>query len=305
MFLTHLHLIMWCIFDWFWSWSLQVAWGDSSAWSSGVDRAQRCPKIHHGSSFSTTIQIRSKQSFTSPSRRSSRLKSPLSLWRWSLQPLPVSDEEVCFSALRSSENRLKAPSVPCKSPFFFVCSLSYSSLATSTPFRSPFFHRRNVGKLLLVLSSDFFPKTSKEMRVFLFFLIKNWIFVLLFPIRPLVVGNCRKDERAKSSGSMNKAGISGDLSSVPKFPQIEGCSSDQPSSSRSILRFEPASQLEDKLECLHRRVFGRYTAREALLDEEFWVSLNLRCWIQVPFSWWLMLQFVVYSLIISFVLSWS
>lgn len=100
----------------------------------------------------------------------------------------------------------------------------------------------------------------------------------------LVVGNCRKDERAKSSGAMNKAGISGDLSSVPKFPQIEVSSSDQPSSSRSILRFEPASQLEDKLECVHRRVFGRFTAREALLDEEFWVSLNLRCWIQVPFS---------------------
>ncbi|KAG6536298.1 hypothetical protein ZIOFF_001351 [Zingiber officinale] len=30
-----------------------------------------------------------------------------------------------------------------------------------------------------------------------------------------------KDERAMSSGAMNKAGISGDLSSIPKFPQIE------------------------------------------------------------------------------------
>ncbi|XP_042379317.1 uncharacterized protein LOC121971884 isoform X2 [Zingiber officinale] len=88
-----------------------------------------------------------------------------------------------------------------------------------------------------------------------------------------------KDERAMSSGAMNKAGISGDLSSIPKFPQIEVSSSDQPSSSRSILRFEPASQLEDKLECLHRKVFGRFTAREALLDEEFWEfsSLKRRC----------------------------
>ncbi|KAG6516491.1 hypothetical protein ZIOFF_026956 [Zingiber officinale] len=85
-----------------------------------------------------------------------------------------------------------------------------------------------------------------------------------------------KDERAMSSGAMNKAGISGDLSSIPKFPQIEVSSSDQPSSSRSILRFEPASQLEDKLECLHRKVFGRFTAREALLDEEFWMAACLR-----------------------------
>ncbi|KAG6528875.1 hypothetical protein ZIOFF_011067 [Zingiber officinale] len=74
-----------------------------------------------------------------------------------------------------------------------------------------------------------------------------------------------------SSGAMNKAGISGDLSSIPKFPQIEVSSYDQPSSSRSIRRFEPTSQLEDKLECVHRKVFGRFTAREALLDEEFWI----------------------------------
>ncbi|KAG6519061.1 hypothetical protein ZIOFF_022550 [Zingiber officinale] len=80
-----------------------------------------------------------------------------------------------------------------------------------------------------------------------------------------------KDERAMSSGAMNKAGISGDLSSIPKFPQIEVSSSDQPSSSRSIRRFEPTSQLEDKLECVHRKVFVRFTAREALLDEEFWI----------------------------------
>ncbi|KAG6499799.1 hypothetical protein ZIOFF_039591 [Zingiber officinale] len=66
-------------------------------------------------------------------------------------------------------------------------------------------------------------------------------------------------------------GISGDLSSISKFPQIEVSSSDQPSSSRSIRRFEPTSQLEDKLECVHRKVFGRFTAREALLDKEFWI----------------------------------
>ncbi|KAG6506795.1 hypothetical protein ZIOFF_032125 [Zingiber officinale] len=66
-------------------------------------------------------------------------------------------------------------------------------------------------------------------------------------------------------------GISGDLSSISKFPQIEVSSSDQPSSSRSIRRFEPTSQLEDKLECMHRKVFGRFTAREAILDEEFWI----------------------------------
>ncbi|XP_042388586.1 CDPK-related protein kinase-like [Zingiber officinale] len=54
--------------------------------------------------------------------------------------------------------------------------------------------------------------------------------------------------------------------------KIEVSSSDQPSSSRSIRRFEPTSQLEDKLECMHRKVFGRFTAREAILDEEFWMT---------------------------------
>lgn len=124
-----------------------------------------------------------------------------------------------------------------------------------------------------------FLKQAKRCGFSSFSSLKTGFFVLLFPMKfsPSRRWNCRKDERAKSSGSMNKAGISGDHSSVPKFPQIEVCSSDQPSSSRSILRFEPASQLEDKLECVHKRVFGRYTAREALLDEEFWVSLNLRC----------------------------
>lgn len=44
----------------------------------------------------------------------------------------------------------------------------------------------------------------------------------------------------------------------------------------SDLRFDRLQPSDEELDCKHKRVFGRYIAREALLDEEFWTAAWLR-----------------------------
>ncbi|KAL0908899.1 hypothetical protein M5K25_023411 [Dendrobium thyrsiflorum] len=44
----------------------------------------------------------------------------------------------------------------------------------------------------------------------------------------------------------------------------------------SDLRFDRLQPTEEEINCRHRRVFGRYIAREAMLDEEFWTAAWLR-----------------------------
>ncbi|XP_020586979.1 uncharacterized protein LOC110029160 isoform X2 [Phalaenopsis equestris] len=44
----------------------------------------------------------------------------------------------------------------------------------------------------------------------------------------------------------------------------------------SDLRFDRLQPSEEEISCKHRRVFGRYIAREAVLDEEYWTAAWLR-----------------------------
>lgn len=42
----------------------------------------------------------------------------------------------------------------------------------------------------------------------------------------------------------------------------------------SDLRFDRLQPTEEEINCRNRRIFGRYIAREAMLDEEYWVRFG-------------------------------
>ncbi|URE10393.1 FR47-like protein [Musa troglodytarum] len=100
--------------------------------------------------------------------------------------------------------------------------------------------------------------------------------------RPL---SWRKNWSAKSSDP-EEDGVDFDLRSAPGFPRLEmSCSQRdlgpripqiEASSSRSNLRFDHLQPPVDEFDCEHRRAFGRFVAREAVLDEELWMAAWLR-----------------------------
>lgn len=97
-------------------------------------------------------------------------------------------------------------------------------------------------------------------------------------------GICRKDGSAISSDP-DEDGVDFDLRSAPGFPRLEMSYSQrdlgpripqiEASSSRSNLRFDRLQPPDDEFDCEHRRAFGRLVAREAVRDEELWVSSTL------------------------------
>ncbi|URE46617.1 FR47-like protein [Musa troglodytarum] len=95
-----------------------------------------------------------------------------------------------------------------------------------------------------------------------------------------------KDGSAASSEAEEDKSVSVELRPAPRFPQLE-ISSSQPnlapriprieaSSNGSNLRFDRLQPSDEEFSCEHRRAFGRFVAREALLDEELWTAAWLR-----------------------------
>ncbi|RWW35770.1 hypothetical protein BHE74_00059262, partial [Ensete ventricosum] len=94
-------------------------------------------------------------------------------------------------------------------------------------------------------------------------------------------GICRKDGSAISSDP-EEDGVDFDLRSASGFPRLEMSYSQrdlgpripltEASSSRSNLRFDRLQPPDDEFVCEHSRAFGRFVAREAVLDEELWSS---------------------------------
>lgn len=79
----------------------------------------------------------------------------------------------------------------------------------------------------------------------------------------------KDDSRMAASDRTNKEGISrSNRRSEPKRIGYQSRPSD--------LRFDRLQPSDEELECKHKRAFGRYIAREALLDEEFWTAAWLR-----------------------------
>ncbi|PKA52338.1 hypothetical protein AXF42_Ash010234 [Apostasia shenzhenica] len=57
---------------------------------------------------------------------------------------------------------------------------------------------------------------------------------------------------------------------LPRYPRLEI------SGGPSDLRFDKLQPSEEDIECRHRRVFGRFVVREAIIDEEYWTAAWLR-----------------------------
>ncbi|RRT72790.1 hypothetical protein B296_00001980 [Ensete ventricosum] len=93
-----------------------------------------------------------------------------------------------------------------------------------------------------------------------------------------------KDGSATSAEAEEDKGVSVELRPAPRFSQLEISSSQlnltpripriEASSNGSNLRFDRLQPSDEEFSCDHRRAFGRFVAREALLDEELWVSSN-------------------------------
>ncbi|KAJ8476313.1 hypothetical protein OPV22_020040 [Ensete ventricosum] len=94
-----------------------------------------------------------------------------------------------------------------------------------------------------------------------------------------------KDGSAISSDP-EEDGVDFDLRSASEFPRLEMSYSQrdlgpripltEASSSRSNLRFDRLQPPDDEFVCEHSRAFGRFVAREAVLDEELWTAAWLR-----------------------------
>lgn len=78
----------------------------------------------------------------------------------------------------------------------------------------------------------------------------------------------RKDDSKIASNDQRnkKEGISTRSNCQSEPPRIEY------QSKPFDLRFDRLQPPDEELDCKHKRAFGRYIAREALLDEEFWVK---------------------------------
>ncbi|RWW15616.1 hypothetical protein GW17_00020539 [Ensete ventricosum] len=95
-----------------------------------------------------------------------------------------------------------------------------------------------------------------------------------------------KDGSATSSEAEEDKGVSVELRPAPRFSQLEISSSQlnltpripriEASSNGSNLRFDRLQPSDEEFSCDHRRAFGRFVAREALLDEELWTAAWLR-----------------------------
>ncbi|KAG6477248.1 hypothetical protein ZIOFF_066500 [Zingiber officinale] len=96
-----------------------------------------------------------------------------------------------------------------------------------------------------------------------------------------------KDGSVASSDAEEDEGNSGSFHRSPEFPQLK-MSSNQSSLAPKILkidaswdgsnfRFDRPQPSDEEGNWKHKRAFGRFIAREALLNEELWVSSNLDC----------------------------
>lgn len=81
----------------------------------------------------------------------------------------------------------------------------------------------------------------------------------------------KDDSRIASNDQMKKK---------EEIPRRSNRRSDLPrlgyQSNPSDFRFDRLQPSDDEIDCKHKRAFGRYIAREALLDEEFWIAAWLR-----------------------------